>query len=127
MAHGLWATVTGWRALLGRRVLVCPLARGMGGTRLLALLVLETAAREASLSALAPRLRQTDEAWIGHRLASRVGHIGGNAHLDPHCQAGGDMLAASLHLEDELGRGAIRSAQQPHPLDLLAGKRGQLP
>src|SRR5215831_12818721 len=37
------------------------------------------------------------------------------------------MLAASLHLEDELRRVAIGPPQQPHPLDLLAGEGGQFP
>src|SRR5215467_11826905 len=37
------------------------------------------------------------------------------------------MLDASLHLEDELGVGAICSAQQPHPLDLVHRKRREIP
>ena len=95
--------------------------------RLLPALAQDAAAGQAALGALESRLGQAEETWIGHRLAIRVGERSGDAHIDSHCQAGGDMLAASLHLEDELGRGASRSPQQPHALDLLARNRGQLP
>jgi len=37
------------------------------------------------------------------------------------------MLDAAVHLEDELGVGAIRPTQQPHALDLLTGEGGQIP
>ena len=99
----------------------------MGVARLLPLLVGETAAGEASLGALEPRLGQADEARVGHRLALRVGEIRRNAPVDPCHRACGDMLAAPLHLEDELSRVAICSPHQSHPRDLLTGEGGQLP
>src|SRR5262249_44129426 len=43
-----------------------------------------------------------------------------------HCRAGGGMADAPLHLEDELGVGAICSAYQPDSLDLLTRKRGEI-
>src|SRR5262245_32776732 len=69
-----------------RRILVvpCPLACGMIISRLLPVLVQDAAPRQASLVALEPRLGQADETWVGDGHPSRVGHIGGNAHVDAH-------------------------------------------
>ena len=94
--------------------------------RLLPALAQDAAAGQAALGALEPRLGQADEAWVGHRLARGVGGVGGDAHVDPCLRAGGDMLAAPLHLQDELRGGPIRPAEEPHPLDLLMGEGGQL-
>jgi hypothetical protein len=82
----------------------------MGVARLLSFLAQETAAREASLVPLEPRLGLTDEARVGRRMAIRVGEVSGDAYVDPQCRAGWHMLDVPLHLQDELGALAIRSA-----------------
>src|SRR5262245_61253276 len=68
-------------------ILSRPLARGMVVSRLLPFLVQDAAAGQALLVPLEPRLRQTDETWVGHCMAIRDGQVAGNAHIDSHCQA----------------------------------------
>src|SRR4030095_1151887 len=79
-----------------------PLTRHMVVPWLLPLLVGDAATGQAARGALEPAFSQPDEARVGHRLAIRVGEVGGDAHVDSKRRTCGDMADASLYLQDEL-------------------------
>jgi hypothetical protein len=108
----------------------------MGGLGLLPVLVQEARAGQAALIPLEPRLGALDEPRVGHgaplRVSPlRVSHIRRNtdinAYINAHDAASGHMGDLPFRLHDQLGGGAIRSAQEPHALDRLTGESGQIP